>query len=188
MSQLTKQEQKKLLDIAKRAVENYVKQDEIPEFSITDKNLNKNQGAFVTLHKNKELRGCIGQIIPSKEPLWQVIKDMAIAAASQDYRFSPVAKDELNQIDYEISVLSQPDKIDNWQDIKLGEHGVIVGKNGQSGVFLPQVAEETNWDLEKFLSELCAQKAGLEPGAYKNDPNVELKVFTAQVFKEKDVK
>ena len=183
MSQLTKQEQNILLDIAKKTVESYVKQGEIPEFNITDENLNQNQGAFVTLHKSNQLRGCIGQIIPSQKPLWQVVRDMAISACSQDYRFNPVTANELSKINYEISVLSKPAKVDNWQDIKLGKHGVIITKNNQSGVFLPQVAEERGWNLEEFLSQLCSQKAGLDPDAYKNDPNIDLKIFTAQVFK-----
>jgi len=188
MSQLTKQEQNILLDIAKKTVESFVKNNRIPTFNITNKNLNQNQGAFVTLHKNNQLRGCIGQIMFSNQPLWQVVRDMAIAAASQDYRFSPITEDELSQIYYEISVLSKPTKVDNWQDIKLGKHGVIVKKNNHSGVFLPQVATETGWDLEKFLSQLCAQKAGLDPNSYKNDPDIELKVFTAQIFSEKDIR
>ena len=183
MSQLTKQEQNILLDIAKKTVENYVKQNKIPDFKIINENLKQTQGAFVTLHKKGQLRGCIGQIIPSDQPLWQVIRDMAVSACSQDYRFSPITKNELDQIDYEISVLSKPARINNWQDIKLGEHGVIITKNNQSGVFLPQVAKETGWNLEEFLSQLCAQKAGLPANSYKNDPDIELKVFTAQVFK-----
>ena len=188
MSQLTKQEQNILLDIAKKTVESYINRGEVPEFNIINENLNQNQGAFVTLHKNRELRGCIGQIVPTEKPLWEVVRDMAIAACSEDYRFNPVAANELNKLDYEISVLSVPKEIDNWQDIKLGEHGVIIEKGRQSGVFLPQVATETGWDLEEFLSQLCSQKAGLNPDCYKNDPSVKLKTFTAQVFSKKDIK
>ncbi|MFA4833626.1 MAG: AmmeMemoRadiSam system protein A [Patescibacteria group bacterium] len=185
---LNKNQKKELLDIVRQTVESYVREGKTPEFNIKDERLKKKEGAFVTLHKAGELRGCIGQIIPSDQPLWEVARDMAIAACSEDYRFSPVAENELNKLDYEISVLSVPKEIDNWQNIKLSEHGVIVEKGGCGGVFLPQVATETGWDLEEFLGQLCSQKAGLPADCYKNDPNVKLKTFTAQVFNEKDIK
>jgi len=185
---LDKRQRKELLAIAGQTVESYVREGKILKFEIKDERLQKKEGAFVTLHKDGELRGCIGQIIPTDKPLWEVVRDMAIAACSEDYRFNPVAENELNKLDYEISVLSAPEKIDNWQDIKLGEHGVIVKKGGRSGIFLPQVATETDWSLEEFLSQLCSQKAGLDPDCYKNDPSVKLKTFTAQVFSKKDIK
>lgn len=184
---LSKTEQKNLLDIARQTVESYVREGKIPEFNIEDERLQKKEGAFVTLHKDGELRGCLGQIIPSDQPLFEVVRDMAISACSEDYRFNPVAKNELDKLDYEISVLSVPEEIDNWQNIKLGEHGVIVEKGRQGGVFLPQVATETGWDLEEFLSQLCSQKAGLPSDCYKNDKDIKLSVFTAQVFSKEDV-
>jgi len=184
---LNKEQKKILLEIARQTVESYVRERKIPEFEIKDERLQKKEGAFVTLHKEGELRGCIGQIIPANKPLWEVVRDMAITAASEDYRFNPVTSSELDKLDYEISVLSVPKEIDNWQDIKLGKHGVIVEKGAKGGVFLPQVATETGWGLEEFLSQLCSQKAGLNPDCYKNDSNVELKVFTAQVFSKKDI-
>jgi AmmeMemoRadiSam system protein A len=138
----------------------------------------------VTIKKGNRLRGCIGQIISPGQPLWELVRDMAISACSQDYRFEPISSKELNEINYEISILSIPKEIDRWQDIKLGKHGVIIERGPRTGVFLPQVAEETCWNLEEFLSELCSQKAGLAPDSYKNDPKVKIKVFTAQVIKE----
>ena len=108
------------------------------------------------------------------------------AAASEDHRFQPVSKSELGELDYEVSVLSVPKKINNWEEVELGKHGVIVKKGYNQGVFLPQVATETGWDKEQFLGELCSQKAGLDPMAFKNDPEVELLTFTAQVFAEKE--
>lgn len=185
---LNKEQKKILLQIARQTVENYVREGKIAEFNIKDKRLQKKEGAFVTLHKDGQLRGCIGQIIPSDQPLWEVVRDMAISACSQDYRFNPVTVGELNKIDYEVSVLSVPEKINNWQDIKLGKHGVIIEKGAKGGVFLPQVATETGWGLEEFLSQLCWQKAGLNPDCYKKTGDIELKIFTAQVFSEKDIK
>ena len=179
---LNSKEQKELLKIAKETVENFVINGKISEFKITNENLKHRQGAFVTLHKDGELRGCIGQIVPNDEPLWQVVRDMAIAACSEDYRFNSVSEDELKKLEYEISVLSVPEPIDDWRKIELGRHGVIIKQGGRSGVFLPQVANETGWSLEEFLSELCSQKVGLSSSCYK-DKNAQILVFTAQVFK-----
>jgi len=181
---LNKQQQAELLNIARTAVETYIKDGKIAEFEISDERLKWKEGAFVTIHKDGKLRGCIGQIVPTDKPLWQVVRDMAIAAATEDHRFSPVSRKELTGLNYEVSVLSAPEKIDNWQNIELGRHGVIVKKGWRSGVFLPQVAAETSWSKEEFLAQLCSQKAGLPPDCYKNDSDVELQVFTAQVFGE----
>ncbi len=178
---LNDEQQKKLLNIAKEVVGSYIKTGSVPEFEITDERLNWKEGAFVTLKKDGKLRGCIGQIVPGDKPLWKVVQDMAIAAASEDNRFTPLNSDELNSLEYEISVLSAPQKINNWRDIELGKHGVIIKKGINGGVFLPQVADETGWSKEEFLSQLCYQKAGLPPDSYKDD-GIEIKVFTAQVF------
>lgn len=159
-----------------------MREGKTPNFKIEDEDLNKNQGAFVTLHQNGELRGCIGLIESHGMPLWQVVRDMAIEAATGDPRFLPVEKTDLKNLKYEISVLSVPEKIDNWKKIELGKHGVIIKKGFDSGVFLPQVAAETGWSLEEFLVHLCADKAGLEPDSYKNDPKLEIYIFEAEVF------
>jgi len=181
IDELNNKQKEQLLDIAKETVENFVKNGKISEFKINDERLKRQEGAFVTIKKKEQLRGCIGQIIPSKEPLWQVVRDMAIEACSKDYRFDSIDKKELSELEYEISVLSAPEKINSWKDIEMGKHGVIVKKDGRSGVFLPQVADETGWSQEEFLSQLCLQKAGLEPDCYKNK-DTELLVFTVQVF------
>jgi len=180
--ELSENQKAVLLKIAKETVESYVKNGKVAEFDITDERLNEQEGAFVTLTKNGDLRGCIGRFAPTGLPLWQVVREMAVAAASADHRFQPVKEKELADIEYEVSVLSVPVKIASWQDIVLGTHGVVVRKGGQSGVFLPQVASETGWDKEEFLSQLCWQKAGLPPNCYKNDKEVEILVFTAKAF------
>jgi len=113
--------------------------------------------------------------------LYQVVSQMAVAAATQDYRFAPVALDELPKISYEISVLSPLKKVNDWKEIRLGVHGVKVERNGRSGVFLPQVATETGWDLDEFMGELCSQKAGLPRDCWK-DPATSLYTFTAEIF------
>lgn len=179
LSELAKYE---ALDIARKTLESYFEDGKVTEVTSTNLELSRNLGAFVTLHKHGELRGCIGEFEPSR-PLYKVIQNMAVAAATKDTRFQPVTKDELPEIEIEISVMTPKKKISNWREINLGKDGVVVQKGSQSGTFLPQVATETGWNLEEFLGELCSQKAGL-PNACYLDPEVSLYTFSAQVFKE----
>jgi AmmeMemoRadiSam system protein A len=146
--------------------------------------LYKPLGVFVTLNKNKQLRGCIGQFEP-EEPLYKVIQDTAIDAALNDSRFEPVAFSELKDIEIEISIMTPKVVEDSWQDIELGKHGVVIQKGNRSGTFLPQVATDTGWSKEEFLSELCSQKAGLLRDCYQ-DPSVTIYTFQAQVFSENE--
>ena len=174
---------KELLAIARGAVDSFVTTGKLPAFNVKDERLLKVQGAFVTLHKDGQLRGCIGHII-GQEPLWQTVRDVAVSAASQDPRFKPVTADELSEIQVEVSVLSVPVRVRGADEIVLGRDGVIISDGkGHQGVFLPQVADETGWSKEEFLSQLASQKAGLSPDAWKN-PDVELYAFTANVFHE----
>jgi len=179
-SKLNEAEQKILLNLVKRAVETYVRNNKIIEIEETNVNLNKHQGVFVTLKKDNDLRGCIG-VFKSEETLYQNVIDMAIAAATQDPRFNPISKDELNNLEYEISVLSPLRKVDSWKEIEIGKHGVEIKQGMRRGVFLPQVASENNWDLNTFMNVLCTQKAGLPADCWKN-PETKIYVFTAQVF------
>lgn len=175
-------QKKELLDIARKTVESSVRNGKIPEFKETDPGLLAQEGAFVTLHKKGELRGCIGNIIGT-QPLWMTVRDMAVQSSSHDPRFEPVSPGELKDIKIEISVLSQPKRVQEITEIKMGTHGVIVKRGFNSGVFLPQVATETGWSRDEFLSNLCAHKAGLPADAWK-DKKTELYSFTAQVFGE----
>ena len=179
---LSEEERNILLKIAEQTVESYITSGKVPEFDVTQEKLNRKNGVFVTIKKGEELRGCIGQIVQTEKPLWKSARDMAIAAATKDNRFSPVREEELPDLTYEISVLSVPKKIEDWQKIELGKHGVIVRKGNQSGVFLPQVAEEMSGGKEEFLSQLCWQKAGLPPESYKTDEELEMYTFTSEVF------
>jgi len=139
-------------------------------------------GVFVTLRKNNQLRGCIGNIIGTN-PLYLGVKNMAIAAATQDYRFTTVTKEELEDIQIEISVLSPLKQITNIEEIILGKHGVLVKDGYRSGVYLPQVATETGWNKEEFMNSLCGQKAGMELDAWKSG-KCEIYIFSAEVFEE----
>lgn len=180
-------EKKRLIEIARTAFETFVKTGKTIDVHETDPRLNQVQGAFVTLTKQGRLRGCIGNIIGDRA-LALTVRDMAIAAASQDPRFSTVTPDEISSIEVEVSVLSVPRKISNpASEIKLGVHGVIVSRGMfNRGVFLPQVATETGMNLDQFMGELCSQKAGLPRDCWK-DPKTTVEVFTAEVFNEKSI-
>ncbi len=183
---LTLEQKRTLMEIAKKTIHQYITSGTIPQFHITDPRLQEKEGAFVTLKEYGRLRGCIGHII-GDQPLYQTVRDMAIAAATQDPRFRPVTKDELDKLEIEISVLSRPRRIKNIDEIQLGKHGVIVSQGlFHKGIFLPQVATETGWNKEEFLSNLCAHKAGLPADAWK-DPKTVIEIFTADVFSESDI-
>lgn len=187
LSSLTAQQKQQLLAMARKTVEAYVKTEKVIEFEETDPRLSKKEGAFVTLRNGGQLRGCVGNII-GRGPLYQTVRDMTIAATQDDrFRLNPVKKEELPEIEIEISVLSEPLRVNDVNQIQMGTHGVIVSQGPfHHGLFLPQVATETGWTKERFLSELCIQKAGLPPDCWK-DPKTTIEIFTADVFSEKDL-
>ncbi|MHC4132906.1 MAG: AmmeMemoRadiSam system protein A [Planctomycetota bacterium] len=171
-----------LLKASRDAVEAVVKGRQ-PEMSETDDTeLNANCGCFVTLKNHDQLRGCIGQFVSDK-PLIELIIDMAQASVSGDPRFldNPITEEELNELDIEISVLSPLQKTDDPLSLRLGIDGIYIKRDHASGCFLPQVATETGWSKEDFLSYCCAHKAGLPADAWK-DPQTEVYLFTAEVF------
>jgi AmmeMemoRadiSam system protein B/AmmeMemoRadiSam system protein A len=176
-------QRKRLLDIARTSITSFVRDGKRKSYSESDAVLNKPMGAFVTIKEHGELRGCIGNMV-GQGPLYQTVADMAIQAATEDPRFQRLSPDELDRIDVEVSVLSPLKKVYSLDEIRIPGHGVIVKRGFASGVFLPQVADETGWTKEEFMSNLCSQKAGLAPDAWK-DPATEIFTFTAEVFSEK---
>lgn len=180
---LTEQQKNKLLKIARDTIAYHLSAGKILEVKEDDPMLNQPLGAFVTLHKKGQLKGCIGNMI-GRAPLYLTVRDMAVAAASEDPRFSPVRKNELEDIAIEISVLSPLKKIDNPDEIIVRKHGVLVKNSFTSGVYLPQVATETSWTKEQFMDSLCGNKAGMSPDAWKTG-KCEIYIFTAEVFAEK---
>jgi AmmeMemoRadiSam system protein A len=136
----------------------------------------------VTLKNRSRLRGCIGQFV-SDRPLVELVVEMAKASATGDPRFmtNPITAGELNKLDVEISVLSPLQRTDNPLNLELGTHGIYIKRGYACGCFLPQVADETGWGKEEFLSQCCSHKAGLAPDAWK-DPKTEVYLFTAEVF------
>jgi len=177
-------QRKRLLEIARDTIKTYLETGKVLKIKEDDPLFNKEMGAFVTLHKKGELRGCIGNIV-GRGPLYLTVRDMAIESATGDPRFPPVTLDELKDIDIEISVLSELEKVTDVEEIEMGVHGVLIRKGFASGVFLPQVATETGWSREEFLTNLCVHKAGLLPDAWKRG-EVDIYIFTAEVFGEKD--
>lgn len=182
---LNQNQKKRLLEIARSSIENYLKTGKKPELNEQDPVLLREMGAFVTLHKQGRLQGCIGNL-EGRQPLYLTIRDMAIEAAVGDPRFIPLKLAGLKEIDIEISVLSPLEKIDSVDKIEMGKHGVLVRRGFNQGVYLPQVAIETGWSKEEFLSSLCAEKAGLPAEAWK-DKSTEIYIFSADVFSEKEL-
>ena len=164
---LTKAEQQELLRVARTTLDSTVRKGKVPEFSALTERLKEYRGVFVTLKEHGDLRGCIGYIEGVK-PLFEAVRDMAVAASTEDYRFAPVDPKELKDIDIEVTVLTPMQRCsDPAKSIVLGKHGIVVKKGGRQGVFLPQVATETGWDVDTHLSQCCSQKAGLAPDAWK---------------------
>lgn len=181
---LTQKEKQDLLKLARIAIEYFVKHRQ--NISINDtgicitENMKKEYGAFVTLHLNGELRGCIGEII-AHGPLFEAITRRAIDAAIHDPRFPPVQTDELPFLDIEISILSPLQAISHYKEIEIGKHGIYMSKLGRGAVFLPHVASEQGWDLATTLTHLSL-KAGLPPDAWEAGASFE--IFESLICRE----
>ena len=179
-----------LLKVARDTVEAVIKRKPLPKVEAAcgelvesdDPDLAAHCGCFVTLKNGDDLRGCIGQFIADR-PLVQMVLEMAKVSATSDPRFldNPITPDELPDLDIEISVLSPLKKTADPLSLRLGIDGIYIKRGFASGCFLPQVAEETGWSKEEFLSYCCSHKAGLSPDAWK-DPKTEVFLFSAEVF------
>lgn len=180
--QLNPSQKKFLLNLARQSIEVYLKDNKYLRLEPEDQELRKFRGAFVTLKKNSELRGCIGFPLPIK-PLYETIAESAVAAATQDFRFPNLTLKELPDISIEISVLSIPRQIKDISEIEVGKHGIIVSKGIHKGLLLPQVPVEWKWDLETYLQHGCL-KAGLPEDEWKKGAQIE--IFEAEVFSEDD--
>ncbi len=170
-----------LMDIARKSIEAHLNNDSMPQFEISDNLLVSPGAAFVTLNKDKKLRGCIGYTEPVM-PLYQTISTCAVKAASADPRFSPLTPQEYEDVQLEISVLTPLKKIRDIEKIEVGKHGLMIQKGINRGLLLPQVATSYNWDRETFLSQTC-RKAGLEPDCWQSG-NCDIYIFSAEVFTE----
>ncbi len=137
-------------------------------------------GVFVTLNKDGQLRGCIGQII-GRGPLYQTVAQMAVAAAFNDPRFPPLHVDELEEISWEVSVMGPVTRCPDPNQVEVGKHGLFLQKGEHHGLLLPQVASERGWTRKIFLENLC-RKAGLAPEDWK-EPDAELYWFECVIVK-----
>jgi AmmeMemoRadiSam system protein B/AmmeMemoRadiSam system protein A len=179
---LSQRDKRELLSLARKTIETYLNKDEVlkprtDDYSVA---LKTPAGAFVTLHEEEKLRGCIGQFEPTI-PLYKVVQEMAIASATRDSRFTPVTSQELSQIHIEISVLTPLKKIQSIDEIELGKHGIYIKKGYHSGTFLPQVANDTKWSLEEFLGHCARDKAGIGWDGWKD---ADIFIYEAIIFAE----
>lgn len=178
---LTQNDKKEILKLSRQTLEETLDGKPVSTFKPNSDALAERRGAFVTLKKHRELRGCIGYIQPVK-PLYEAVQEMTVKAALHDNRFPPLTKAELNDIEIEISVLSKLKKLTDVSTIKVGRDGLFIIEGERSGILLPQVAEEFGWDRYEYLNQLCL-KAGLPEGAWK-DKEARLYYFTAEIFDE----
>lgn len=177
----TEDDRKTLLSVARECLDSWLRHGVYPSFEKVTKALATPAAAFVTLHKNGELRGCIGRV-DAKEPLWECVREMAVAAATEDPRFPAVTVDEIADLHIEISVLTPARRVSGPSEIVPGRDGLIVADGFRRGLLLPQVAERYGWDAEEFLDHTCL-KAGLSRNAWKHG-GVEIQTFQAVVFAE----
>lgn len=187
MEDLSRNQQVKLLNLARNTIHEYIKGNRnynVPEQEFTDSIFNERCGAFVTLHINGSLRGCIGYI-EGADTIPNTVRDMAKASAFRDPRFPSLTMREYKYIDIEISILSPIERVRGVSDIIIGKDGLIITCGSKSGLLLPQVATENNWDLTTFLENTC-YKAGLAGNAWQRKDAV-IEKFSAQVFGEKEL-
>lgn len=178
---LTKSEQRLLLKHARNCIEAKMHGKKGSKFSESTPRLDEERGAFVTLIKDDNLRGCVG-LAQSTQPLYRTVQDMAITAAFEDPRFPPMEQAELADTVIEISAVSWIRELTSVRKIKIRRHGLMIKLKDAKGLLLPQVAARNNWDRLTFLENVCI-KAGLKKDDWKN-PAAKMMIFAAQVFSD----
>jgi AmmeMemoRadiSam system protein A len=173
-----------LLDIARNSIGSAIQGTpiDVTQFQINTQESKAEHGVFVTLRTDGKLRGCIGRLV-SHTPLRKLVSEMAVSAALEDTRFenNKIQISELDGLKIEISVLSTLQRLENPLELELARHGIYIKRGLRNGCFLPQVASETGWSKEEFLTQCCHGKAGLSPDAWK-DKDTEVYVFTAEII------
>jgi len=187
-SQLSDKDGEILVKTARQIVTEYLKnRTKIKLEQTFESNFSYNSGVFVTLNNPMGLRGCVGFALPDKK-LYNALVDAAISAATEDPRFPPVSAEELEQITFEVTVLTPPEVIhvsdtkEYRSQIKVGRDGLIVKRGFNSGLLLPQVPIDYRWTEEEFLSHTC-EKAGLPKDCWR-DKETQVQKFEGVVFKE----
>jgi len=187
------QQGKKLVKLARSTVEKKIKEGKFEIEKVEDRELNEKRGIFITIQKfpEKTLRGCIG--FTSEEfPIYEGVQKAAFSSAFEDQRFSPIKKENLNKIIFEVSILTKPKSIqvkdpeEYAKKIEIGKDGLMLQNGPFTGLLLPQVPLEFNWKVEEFLDNLCF-KAGLTSD-WLHDENTRLWKFQSQIFAEKEPK
>ena len=168
-----------LLELARMTLDSYLSNGVTPSCKTSRASLLERKGAFVSLHRGRELRGCIGQLYPDQE-LCKVVQQCALSAALDDTRFMPVNHGELADMSIEISVLTPFCRIHSVEEIEVGKHGLYVVQGRYRGLLLPQVCTQYGWNRTEFLEQTC-RKAGLPESAWR-DPHTAIHTFEAQVF------
>ena len=184
---LTEQEKSYSIQLAKDSILHYLKTSTLLNISVStievlfgkDTPLLQEFGCFVTLKLGHNLRGCIGTIV-TDDTLFSNIINNAVAAGLRDPRFPPITLDEYDNLSFEISVMGEVLPVENFDEIEIGKHGLIVKQGPYQGLLLPQVATEYNWDIDTFLQQTC-MKAGLSPQAVYED-ETEFYFFSCEVF------
>jgi AmmeMemoRadiSam system protein B/AmmeMemoRadiSam system protein A len=175
-------QQQWLLQLARETLEQYLDTGTVPMYTREEPALLQPSGAFVTLKKRGQLRGCIGNMHANLE-LCNTVREMAVAAATKDRRFEPVSAEELSELTIEISVLSPFEYLGDPTEVQVGRDGLYASWGPYSGVLLPQVATEQGWGRKEFLNQVCL-KASLPQDAWQQ--GAILYRFQAQVFSEEE--
>lgn len=187
MIELNREQQIKLLKLARKTIAGYFNEENSTENYVkdfSDEIFKEICGAFVTIHISRRLRGCIGNIKGVKS-IPETVVEMSRASAFRDPRFPPLSREEFENVDLEISIMSPIEEVRDISEIVIGRDGLIISNGIRSGLLLPQVATEQNWDLGQFLENTC-YKAGLPADAWQwKDTRIEK--FSAQVFGELDL-
>ncbi|GAB4267782.1 MAG: AmmeMemoRadiSam system protein A [Deferrisomatales bacterium] len=183
MTELSPASRRRLLEIARQSIAEGLRGRRYRPQDPEDPALLRPCGAFVTLRAKGALRGCIGSL-QARGPLYRTVAEMAHAASFEDPRFPPLAPEELDRVEIEISVLSPLERVTDPAEIQVGTHGIYLVKGPCRGVLLPQVAVEYGWDRIEFLERTC-EKAGLPPQAWRS--GAEIYRFAAEVFGEGDL-
>jgi uncharacterized protein len=170
-----------LLKLARATLEAYFARESTPVCPQPSAALLERKGAFVSLHRGDELRGCIGQLFPDRE-LYKIVQHCALSAALEDTRFIAVEREELDALCIEISVLTPFNRIRSIEEVEVGRHGLYIVRGGFRGLLLPQVATQYNWDRNTFLEHTCL-KSGLPQSAWQ-DPKTIIHTFEADVFSD----
>ncbi len=177
---LTEDNRRELLRIARDTITSFVMDGTVPKHEVSDPRFMADGAVFVTINKQGRLRGCIGDVQPTRSLLESVVGN-AVRASSSDPRFPPMTPEELGQMELEISILSHLTPVAHVDEIEVGRHGLLIRKGARSGLLLPQVPIQQGWDKDTFLKQLCA-KAGLQPGSCRQGATIYR--FTADVFHE----